>query len=66
MWIPTGWELLLVLFIVLLVFGANKLPQVARSFGQAITEFKDSVKPKDPEKLDSKPEDNPESGTPTS
>ncbi|HRI88196.1 MAG TPA: twin-arginine translocase TatA/TatE family subunit [Candidatus Hydrogenedentes bacterium] len=52
-WIPTGWELMLVVFILLLVFGAKRLPSLARSVGQSITEFKDSVKPKDPEKLDS-------------
>lgn len=42
-------ELLIILVLVLVVFGAGKLPQVGRSLGSAIQEFKDSVKPKDEE-----------------
>ena len=34
-------ELLIVLAIVLLLFGSSKLPQLARSLGQASKEFKD-------------------------
>lgn len=33
-------ELLIVLVIILLVFGGSKLPQLARSLGQAQKEFK--------------------------
>ncbi len=33
-------ELLVILVIVLLIFGASKLPQIARSLGQGIKEFK--------------------------
>lgn len=40
------WELLIVLVIVLVLFGAGKLPQVGRSLGTAISEFKATVKPK--------------------
>lgn len=34
------WELVLILLIVLLVFGAAKLPEVGRALGKAIGEFK--------------------------
>lgn len=44
MWSPGLWELLIILVIVLVIFGAGKLPQVGRSLGSAITEFKESVK----------------------
>ncbi len=44
MWAPGIWELVIILVIVLVVFGAGKLPQVGRSIGGAITEFRDSVK----------------------
>lgn len=37
-------ELLIVLAILLLVFGAAKLPKLARSMGQAGKEFKDGMK----------------------
>ncbi len=47
MWAPGIWELLVILVIVLVIFGAGKLPQVGRSLGGAITEFKASVKPDD-------------------
>ena len=38
-----GPELLVVLAIVLLLFGGNKLPEVARSMGQAMRSFKDET-----------------------
>lgn len=40
-----GWpQLLIVLVIVLLVFGAKRLPEVGRSLGAGMREFKDGVK----------------------
>jgi TatA/E family protein of Tat protein translocase len=33
-------ELLIILFIVVLLFGARKLPELARGLGQGIREFK--------------------------
>jgi sec-independent protein translocase protein TatA len=38
--IPGGPELLIILGIAVLLFGANKLPGLARSSGQAIGEFR--------------------------
>ena len=35
-----GPELMLILFIFLLLFGANKLPDLARGLGKSIKEFK--------------------------
>jgi sec-independent protein translocase protein TatA len=43
---PSGAEWLIVLLLVLIVFGAGKLPQVGRQLGSAISEFKDTVSPK--------------------
>ena len=37
-------EILVILFIVLLIFGANKLPQLGRSLGSSIGEFKKGLK----------------------
>jgi sec-independent protein translocase protein TatA len=36
-------ELLIILLIVFLIFGAGKLPQIGSSMGQAIKGFKDAV-----------------------
>jgi sec-independent protein translocase protein TatA len=38
--IPGGPELMIVLLIVVLLFGANKVPKLARASGQAMGEFK--------------------------
>ena len=37
--IPGGPELLIILLIAVLLFGANKIPQLARSTGEAMGEF---------------------------
>ena len=37
------WEVFLVLLVVLLVFGPKRLPEMGRSLGRGIREFKDSV-----------------------
>lgn len=38
--LPGGPEMIVILLIVVLLFGANKLPKLARSSGQAMGEFK--------------------------
>ena len=38
------WELVLILLIVLLVFGAAKLPEIGRALGKAMREFKKASK----------------------
>lgn len=35
-----GWEIVLILAVVLLLFGAKKLPGLAKGLGQGIKEFK--------------------------
>lgn len=37
-------ELLVILFIVVLIFGAAKLPQLGRGVGEGIKNFKDAMK----------------------
>jgi sec-independent protein translocase protein TatA len=39
-----GGEMLVLLFIVLLLFGSTKLPQLARGLGQSMKEFKKAAK----------------------
>ena len=39
-----GWlELVIILVIVLLIFGPSKLPQLAKSIGKAIREFRQNL-----------------------
>ena len=54
-WGPT--EIIIVLFLVLVLFGAKRLPELARSLGQGVKEFRKSVKEisKDVEDNDSGP-----------
>jgi len=40
-------ELILILIILLIIFGAGKLPEIARSLGKAIKEFKKEIKDND-------------------
>ena len=38
--IPSGPDLIILLVIVLVLFGAKRLPELARGFGQSVNEFK--------------------------
>ena len=37
------WEILLILIVILILFGARRLPELARGLGQGINEFRDAV-----------------------
>jgi sec-independent protein translocase protein TatA len=41
-------ELLIILLIVVIIFGANKLPQLGKGFGQGLRNFKDAIKGDEP------------------
>ena len=41
-------ELLVILFIVILIFGGSRLPEIGRGIGSAIKNFKDETKDKTP------------------
>ena len=48
-------ELLIILLIVLIVFGASKLPLLGKGLGQGLRNFKDSVKSDEPPPPQEKP-----------
>lgn len=53
-----GWpELVLIVFVCLLLFGAGRLPEIARQLGKAAQEFKKAIKDddRDPKGSDGKP-----------
>lgn len=37
-------ELMIILFIVILIFGASRLPEIGRGIGKGIRNFKDATK----------------------
>jgi len=56
-WMPQGWEWLIILLIVVLLFGARKLPDLARGIGQSIKEFRKGAKEGHEEKPAAKTEE---------
>ena len=52
MWSPGPTELIIILVIVLIIFGAGRLPGIGKALGRGIKEFKDGSTGKDekPEK----------------
>jgi sec-independent protein translocase protein TatA len=52
-----GWEILLVILIILIFFGAKRIPELAKGLGKGIREFKDATneqekKPESKEEID--------------
>tara|TARA_Y100001970_G_C13708984_1_gene590939 strand:- start:27 stop:269 length:243 start_codon:yes stop_codon:yes gene_type:complete len=41
--VPGGWEWVIIALVVLLLFGAKRIPELARGLGQGIREFKGAV-----------------------
>lgn len=41
------WEIILLLLLALLLFGAKRLPEIGRSMGKGMREFKDSLSGKE-------------------
>ena len=43
----SGWHFIIILFVILLLFGAPKLPGLARSLGQSMNILKKEMRPGD-------------------
>lgn len=41
---PGGWEWIIIVLVVVLLFGAKKIPELAKGLGRGIREFKDATK----------------------
>jgi sec-independent protein translocase protein TatA len=54
-------EWIIIVAVVVLLFGARKLPQLARSMGASITEFKRGLKDEEPKLGDGEKEEEKES-----
>ena len=44
MLMPSGPELIIIIFVILLLFGAKKLPELAAGMGKGIKEFKKATR----------------------
>jgi sec-independent protein translocase protein TatA len=50
---PFGfWEILIIMALLLLVFGARRLPEMGRSLGSGMREFKDAVTGKETDEVE--------------
>ena len=57
-------EILLILLVVLLLFGAKRLPELARGLGKGINEFRDAVDDSKKQIMDETKRDNMEDSEP--
>lgn len=48
-----GWEILIIVLVILLLFGGRKIPELMRGLGSGIKEFKDATKDEDGKKAES-------------
>ena len=53
--IPNGGELLLIVFVVVLLFGAKRIPELFKGIGSGVREFKDATKETPPAYRDQAP-----------
>jgi len=57
-------ELIIILVIVMIIFGAGKLPEIGGGVGKAIRSFKKSLK--EPDEIDVTPKNDKDKGKPAS
>lgn len=63
MGIFSGWHLFIVLLIVLVVFGAGKLPNVMKDIGRGVKSFKEAMSEKEAENAEQPPPSVVQAGT---
>ncbi|MDR1610403.1 MAG: twin-arginine translocase TatA/TatE family subunit [Candidatus Symbiothrix sp.] len=44
LWMPQGWELIILFIVILLLFGGKKIPELMKGIGKGIRGFKDGMK----------------------
>jgi sec-independent protein translocase protein TatA len=44
LWMPQGWELIIIFIVILLLFGGKKIPELMKGIGKGIKGFKDGMK----------------------
>lgn len=49
-----GWEILIIVLVLLLLFGGKKIPELMKGLGSGIKEFKNATKEEEGKKTDNK------------
>jgi twin arginine-targeting protein translocase, TatA/E family len=44
LFMPTGWEWVIILVVILLLFGGKKIPELMKGIGKGVRGFKDGLK----------------------
>ena len=57
MWTPGPTELILILLVVLIIFGAGKLPEVGKALGKGIREFRSAREAPPDDETEKRPEE---------
>ena len=50
MGMPGGWELVLIVVVIVLLFGGKKIPELAKGLGKGIKDFKSAMNEDDDKK----------------
>ncbi|MDM7266903.1 MAG: twin-arginine translocase TatA/TatE family subunit [Aquificaceae bacterium] len=53
---PSPWQLILILLVMLVIFGASKLPEFGKGLGEGIRNFKKALSEEEEEKKPEKKE----------
>ena len=54
-------ELIVILVIIVIIFGAGKLPEIGSGIGKGIKNFKDATKKEETKKIDDEPKEDSQS-----
>ncbi len=55
--LPGGYEWILIILVIVLLFGAKKIPELMKGLGSGVKEFKKAASPEENKKLDDKKEE---------
>ena len=53
-----GWEILIIVFVILLLFGGAKIPELMKGLGKGVKSFKEGLKADEKEDASKKEENN--------
>lgn len=54
------WEIAIIVFVIVLLFGAKRIPELMRGLGKGVSNFKEGLKSPDDKDVQDNPKDNPE------